>query len=143
MEKKKRILCVDYGDVRTGLAVSDALGMLASGICTVKAGGDRTLIEKIAPYAEQYDVGLIVVGNPINMDGSHGPRSEKACAFGQKLSESLGIEVVMFDERCTTMEATRFMNETDTRGKKRKSVVDTLSAQIILQDYMDSRKQIH
>lgn len=139
MEKKKRILCVDYGDVRTGLAVSDALGMLASGICTVSAGGDRTLIEKIKPYIEQYGIELIVVGNPINMDGSHGPRSEKACAFGEKLSEAVGIEVIMFDERCTTMEAHRFMNETDTRGKKRKSLIDTLSAQIILQDYLDRK----
>lgn len=136
----ERILCVDYGDVRSGLAVSDPLGMIAVGIGTIRAEGDRTLIARIQAEIEKYDIRLIVVGNPVNMDGSRGSRSQKAAAFAGKLSEATGIETELYDERCTTMEAHRIMNETDTRGKKRKAAVDTLSAQIILQNYMDSHK---
>ncbi|MBQ0102205.1 MAG: Holliday junction resolvase RuvX [Firmicutes bacterium] len=136
----KRIMGVDYGDVRTGIAMTDLLGMMASGVCTLRANGNRSLIAQIKELAVQNDVGLFVVGNPINMDGSHGPRSEKACAFAKKLGEECGIEAVMFDERCSTMEAHQIMNITDTRGKKRKENVDTLSAQIILQNYLDYKK---
>ena len=76
----KRILGIDYGDKRTGIAVSDPTGLLAQGITTVTAGGDGKLISLLLPYIEQYDVGMIVLGDPINMDGSHGFRSEKAHA---------------------------------------------------------------
>jgi len=126
----KRILGIDYGDKRTGIAVSDPTGLLAQGITTVTAGGDGKLISLLLPYIEQYDVGMIVLGDPINMDGSHGFRSEKAHAF----------EVAMMDERCTTMAASAYMNMTDTRGKKRKAVIDTASAQIILQNYLDRER---
>ena len=82
----------------------------------------------------------IVVGDPVNMDGTHGMRSEKASAFAKKLELRTGIPVRMFDERRTTIAACTFMNETNTRGKKRKAVVDTLSAEIILQNYLDCKR---
>lgn len=137
----RRILGIDYGDVRTGLAVSDATGLIACGIGTVEAAGDRALIRHIAEAVEKYGVGLIVLGDPINMNGTHGPRSELANAFAVKLRDATGLKVILEDERCTTMTAHHILNETDTRGKKRKAVVDTLSAQIILQNFMDRTRR--
>ena len=136
----KRILGVDYGDVRTGIAVTDPLGIMASGVCTLTAYSDEKLAAMILEKASEYDVCKIVVGNPINMNGTVGERSEKAKAFAALLSEIGGYEVELIDERMTTMEAHRYLNVTDTRGKKRKEVVDTLSAQIILQTYLDRIK---
>jgi RNAse H-fold protein YqgF len=133
----RRILGIDYGDVRTGLAVSDATGLLACGIGTVKAEGDRALIKLIKAEIDKNNVGLIILGDPINMNGTRGPRSELAHTFADKLHAATGLEVILEDERCTTMNAHAILNETDTRGKKRKAVIDTLSAQIILQNYMD------
>lgn len=137
---KKRLMGIDYGDVRTGLAVSDPLGILAGGIGTFAAGGKRALAALIIGEAEKYGVDEFVIGNPINMNGTVGERSEKVRAFAEYLERESGKPVHMFDERCTTMAAHRILNMTDTRGKKRKAAVDTLSAQIILQNYMDMHK---
>lgn len=137
--KRQRILCIDLGDVRTGIAVSDELGLLAHGIITVKATGMRALCEIVNGYADEYGANIVVVGNPINMNGTIGERSDKATKFAERL-KACGLNAVMFDERCTTMAAHRIMNETDTRGKKRKAAVDTLSAQIILQNYLDATR---
>lgn len=143
-----RYLGVDYGDTRTGLAVSDLSGMLASGIGQVSCGGMRRTAERVAAEAKEKGVGAIVVGYPKNMNGSEGPRCEIVRAFADLLREELdGIfsenspEIIFFDERLSTAEAHRILNFTDTRGKKRKNVIDTLSAQIILQDYLDMRKK--
>ena len=136
----KKIIGVDLGDVRTGLAVSDALGSMAHGIKTVRPKGAVELIWMIKQLCEENGAEAVVVGNPVNMDGSHGPRSEKATKFAERLREETGLEVILFDERMTTMAAARFMNETDTRGKKRKDSIDTLSAEIILQNYLDAQK---
>lgn len=135
---KKIRMGIDLGDVRTGLAVSDPLGILASGIGTFTANGKRALVQLIKEQAEKYRVEEFVIGNPINMNGTVGERSEKVRAFAEYLEKETGIKVIMFDERCTTMAAHQILNMTDTRGKKRKAAVDTLSAQIILQNYMDS-----
>ena len=136
----KKILGIDYGEARTGLAVSDALGFLASGIGNIEERDINRLINKIAEKAEELSVELIVLGIPVNMNGTLGPKAEKVAKLASRLKEKTGLEVVLFDERCTTMAAHQFLNETNTRGKKRKGVVDTLSAQIILQNYMDSHK---
>lgn len=138
----KKILGIDYGEARTGLAVSDALGFLASGIGNIEERDINRLINKIAEKAAELSVELIVLGNPVNMNGTLGPKAEKVAKLASRLKEKTGLEVVLFDERCTTMAAHQFLNETNTRGKKRKGVVDTLSAQIILQNYMDSHKTI-
>ncbi len=131
---------IDLGDKRTGLAVSDSLGILASGIGTFKASGKNELLSIIKEQAEKHGAELFVIGNPVNMNGTEGPRSEKARRFAALLEQESGIKTVLFDERCTTMVAHSILSMTDTRGKKRKEVVDTLSAQIILQNYMDCHK---
>ena len=136
----KRILGVDFGDARTGVALSDISGFLASGVGTVKSTSFLKTAEEVAKIAKEKDVGLIVLGNPINMNGTQGPRSEKAQAFGKHLAELTGIEVVLFDERLSTANAHTMLNLTNTRGQKRKSIIDEMSACLILQSYLDSRK---
>lgn len=133
-----RIMGVDYGDVRTGIALSDENAFLASGICTLKIDYNVKLAAEIVRFAEEKGVAKIVIGNPINMNGTCGPRSEKAEELKRLIREKTDIEVILFDERCTTKVAHSIMNFTDTRGKKRKSNIDTLSAEIILQNYLDS-----
>ena len=137
---KKRILGVDLGDARTGLAVSDALGMLANGIGYIRSDYDKKIAEEVLAAAKEYDVGTIVIGNPINMNGTLGPRCEKIEAFVVLLSSMTDIPIVKFDERLSTAAAHRILNETNIKSKKRKQVIDTLSAQIILQNYMDSHR---
>lgn len=136
----KRILCVDYGDTRTGLALSDELGMLAHGIGYIKEKYPPYAADKVAEKAKEYDVEKIVLGNPVNMNGTYGPRAEKAAQFKSLLEERINVEVVLFDERMTTMSAHTYLNYTNTRGKNRKEVIDTLSAEIILQNYLDLQK---
>ncbi len=139
----KRILGIDFGDVRTGLAISDSSQWLASGIGTITAPSLAQLIEKIESEVRKNEVEKIVLGHPINMNGTLGERSERVKAFAKQLEEALGLPVILFDERCSTMAAHQFLNQTDTRGKKRKAVIDTLSAQIILQNYLDAQSQKH
>lgn len=140
-ETKGRILGVDFGDTRTGLAVSDTSRFLASGIGYVSPGGIVKTADKVAEVAREQKVSAIVVGLPKNMDGSEGFRAERCREFAELLRERLtDIPVAMMDERMTTMSASRYLNETNTRGQKRKGVIDTLSAQIILQNVLDRLK---
>ena len=141
-ETTGRILSVDFGDTRTGLAVSDISRYLASGIGYVSPGGIVKTTDKVAEVAGEQKASAVIVGLPKNMDGSEGFRAERVREFADLLRERLDIPVVMFDERMTTMAASRFLNETGTRGAKRKTVVDTLSAQIILQNAIDRLKYI-
>lgn len=137
-ESKPRLLGVDYGDARTGLAVSDALGMLANGIGYIKSPVKREVADEIVRYANEYKVTKIIVGNPVNMNGTLGPRAEKVQSLIELLRERTDIPIEIFDERLSTAAAHRILNETGLKSKKRKTVIDTLSAQIILQNYMDS-----
>ena len=136
----EKLMGIDYGEARTGVAVSDALGFLASGVGNIEERDINRLINKIAEKAVELNVTKTILGNPVNMNGTLGPKAEKVAKLAERLREKTGLTVVLFDERCTTMAAHSFLNETNTRGKKRKGVVDTLSAQIILQNYMDSHK---
>ena len=137
-----RILGVDFGDTRTGVAVSDISRFLATGIGYISPGGIEKTADKIAQIAKEQKAGAIVVGLPKNMDGSEGFRAERCREFASLLFERLErqIPVAMMDERLTTMSASRYLNETNTRGSKRKGVIDTLSAQIILQNALDRLK---
>jgi len=137
-----RILSVDFGDTRTGLALSDASRFLASGIGYVSPGGIVKTADKVAETAKENNASAVIVGLPKNMDGSEGFRADRAKEFADLLRQRLELPVVMFDERMTTMAASRFLNETGTRGSKRKGVVDTLSAQIILQNLLDRLKNM-
>ena len=145
-----KIIGVDFGDKRTGLAVSDKTRFLASGIGQISVGGMQKTAERIVEIIKEENVtGGVVVGLPVNMNGTLGPRSEHAQKFASILASKLSeipelssLPVVMIDERMTTMAASRYLNETDTRGQKRKSVIDTLSAQIILQNAIDRLKNM-
>ena len=140
-ETRGRILGVDFGDTRTGLAVSDISRFLASGIGYVSPGGIEKTADKVAEVAREQKVTAVVVGLPKNMDGSEGFRAERCREFANLLAARLeGVPVAMMDERMTTMSASRYLNETNTRGSKRKGVIDTLSAQIILQNALDRLK---
>lgn len=138
-----RIMAVDYGDVRTGVAFSDESQTMAFGQSTISPGGARKTALELSKMARENKVVAVVVGNPINMDGSHGERSQKMQDFALMLARRLDpVPVTLFDERMTTMVAARYLNETNTRGQKRRSVIDTLSAQIILQNALDRLKHL-
>ncbi len=135
-----KLLGVDFGDKRTGLAISNDGQTIASGVTQISVGGMQKTAEAVAKIAAERGVLGIVVGLPVNMDGSHGPRAQHAEKFGRILQGLVDVPVAMLDERMTTMAASRYLNETDTRGQKRKSVIDTLSAEIILQNALDKLK---
>ncbi len=135
-----KYLAVDYGDKRTGLADCDISGLVASGIGTVSEGGMRNTAIRVAKEAQSRSCKRIIVGLPKNMDGSEGERAEVVKAFAAILAELTDIPIEFYDERMTTMEAYRFLGETGTYGKKRKEAIDTLSAQIILQNYLDRER---
>ena len=133
-----RVLGVDFGDARTGLALSDPSRFLASGIGYISPGGIEKTAARVAEIASEKGASAIVVGLPRNMDGSEGPRAARCREFAQRVAEKLpSVPVAMIDERLTTVAATRYLNETNTRGRSRKSVIDTLSAQIFLQNALD------
>lgn len=134
------ILAVDLGKARTGVAICDKGEMLASPLGTITDRSLERVADKIAEYAVQRKAERLVVGLPKNMDGTEGESAQNARAFAQLLSEKCGLPVAMQDERGTTITAHSFLNATDTRGKKRKQAVDTLSATIILEDYLNKRK---
>ena len=138
---KGRVLGIDAGMSRTGVALSDTDGFLASALCTIKANGVRDLAAQIVAKGEENKVRLIVIGHPINMNGTLGESSARAHRLKAEIEEISEIPVTLFDERCTTMVAASILNMTDTRGQKRKAVIDNLSAEIILQNYLDSEKR--
>ena len=133
-----RILGIDYGDVRVGLAICDPTEFLASGIGNVAGGGLEKSADAIVAAAAEHKAVGIVMGLPVNMNGTEGPRAERVRRLAELIAERAPeLPVALLDERMTTMAASRFLNETNTRGKKRKGVIDTLSAQIILQNALD------
>ncbi len=136
-----KIMAVDLGAVRTGLAISDETEFLASPIGTVTQRDRERLATYVAQTAKEQGAKEIVVGLPKNMDGSRGDSAHGAEEFAEQLRQRTALPVVLWDERLTTMSAIGFLNETNVRGKKRKEVVDTVSATIILQDYLDSRRK--
>lgn len=136
-----RILAVDLGLVRTGLAVCDRTEVLASPVGTITEGNPEKVPEKVAAAAAEQQAEMIVVGHPKNMDGSCGDSAKRAESFAEKLRDLTGLPVTLWDERMTTVSAAEYLNKTDVRGKKRKAVIDTVSATIILQSFLDSRRQ--
>ena len=135
-----RILGIDFGDSRTGFAVSDPLGFGARTLAPCKEKNMVKVAGRAAELEKENGAELIVLGFPRNMNGSVGPRGKKTKAFAALLEERLDIPVRLWDERLTTVSAHLLMNETNTRGQKRKDSVDSISAAYILQSYLDSLK---
>lgn len=136
-----RIMGIDYGDSRIGVAVSDPMGWTAQGLETIERKGTvEQAAEKIKQLVEQYGVERIVIGLPRNMNGTIGPSGEKAIEFGDVLARITGIEVVRWDERLTTVAANRLMHEVGMKTSKKKKSVDRIAAVFILQGYLDSMK---
>ena len=134
------ILSVDYGDKRTGIAVCDKFEMLASPVCVITEWNRDALAKKIVDIALEKRAEHIVVGLPKNMDGSKGFRADACVELGEIIKGLTEIPVSFWDERLTTVSAHRILSDNNIRGKKRKNVVDAVAADIILQDYIDSRK---
>lgn len=134
------IMSVDFGDSRTGIAVCDKFEMLASPVEVIAEKDFNTCAKKVSDKAKELKAELIVVGYPKNMNNTVGERAEKCIKFGEMVKELSGTEVVMWDERSTTVSAHNYLNVTNTRGKKRKAVVDAVAAIIILESYMGYRK---
>ena len=132
----KRIMGIDYGDARTGVAISDLLCSIVGNTLAVPSRNTEKAIADIVNLAREYDVGKIVVGLPKNMDGTEGPRAELCRAFAETLGEATGLEVAMWDERRTTVEAHNILSQHNYHGKKRKNTVDAVAASLILEGYL-------
>ena len=133
-------LSVDLGRARTGLAVSDSSGFLASSLCVITEYNDEKLIEKIAEKVKETGAQIIVVGLPRNMDGTEGESARRAREIAAKLTERTGVPHHMQDERGTTVTAHSYLSAGNVYGKKRRQRVDAVAASIILQDFLDSRR---
>lgn len=134
------IVGIDFGDARTGIAVCDKFEMMATEAGCIRADSYKKALAAVGERVKELKAELVVVGNPINMDGSQGSRSEKCKAFARELNELTGIPTEMYDERLTTVSAHKILSDNNVRGKKRKDTVDTLSARLILEDYLRLRK---
>jgi len=137
-----RILGLDVGTKTVGVALSDEMGWTAQGIETIRINEERNKFgfERVQELVKQYNVDTIVVGLPKNMNGTIGPRGEACQQYAEQLRELLGIEVIMWDERLSTMAAERFLISADVSRKKRKQVIDKMAAVVILQGYLDSKQ---
>ena len=131
-----RIMGIDYGDARTGVAISDLLCSIVGTTYVVPSRNTEKAVEDIVKLAKDNDVGKIVVGLPKNMDGTEGPRAELCRGFAQTLREATGLEVDMWDERRTTVEAHNILSQHNYHGKKRKNTVDAVAASLILEGYL-------
>ncbi|MBO5449715.1 MAG: Holliday junction resolvase RuvX [Ruminococcus sp.] len=136
-----RILAVDYGDARTGLAISDSSELLASPVGTITEHDPQRLAERIADISKERGAGEIIVGLPINMNGTKGIRAEKCEDFAKMLETLAECPVRMWDERSTTVTAHQILNDVNVRGKNRKAVVDTVAASVILESYLNYRRK--
>ena len=131
-----KIMALDYGDARTGVAISDLLCSIVGSTYVIPSRNTEKAIIDIVKLAKDNMVGTIVVGLPRNMDGSEGPRAELCRAFGEKLGEITGLPIKMWDERRTTVEAHNILSEHNYHGKKRKNTVDAVAASLILEGYL-------
>ena len=131
-----RILAIDYGDAHTGIAISDPTGLLAGFTTVIDAYRPEVVAERVAALAREHGAERLVLGHPINMDGTRGPRSEKAQALKALLEEATGLPVVLWDERRTTIDAHQILQNSGKNAKKRKKVVDAVAASLILEGYL-------
>ena len=136
----KRIMGIDYGDARTGVALSDLLCTIVGSTTVVSSRNRDKALADIVRIAKENQVDKIVVGLPRNMDGSEGPRAELCREFAAILGDATGLEIIMWDERRTTVEAHNILSQHNYHGQKRKNTVDAVAASLILEGYLNSRK---
>lgn len=135
-----RIMAIDYGDAHTGVAISDPTGLLTGFTTTITAYRPEAVTEQITTLAREHGVEELVLGYPRNMDGTLGPRAEKAEALSYLLKEAAGLPVALWDERRTTIDAHQILLNAGKNGKKRKKTVDAVAASLILEGYLTYKK---
>ena len=135
-----RIMAIDYGDAHTGIAISDPTGFRAGFTTVINAYRPEAVAEQISALAKEHGVEELVLGHPINMDGTRGPRSEKAQAMAELLRTATGLPVTLWDERRTTIDAHQILMTNGKNAKKRKKVVDAVAATLILEGYLTYKK---
>lgn len=137
----KRILGIDYGDARTGIAISDLLCSIVGSTTVIHSRKPEKTLAEIRKLVKENEVGEIVMGLPKNMDGTEGPRAELCRDFAAQVQEATGLPVTLWDERRTTVEAHNILSEHNYHGKKRKNTVDAVAASLILEGYLNFRKR--
>lgn len=137
--KYERIMAIDYGEVRIGIAFSDLLKTIASPFSTYKRVSEEKDINYLVNLAKENEVGLTVIGLPLNMDGSEGERANKTRAFGEKLFQASNIKIEYLDERLTSVEAEDILINAGVRRDKRKNLIDKLAAALILESYLNKK----
>ena len=135
-----RIMAIDYGDARTGVALSDPTGFLAGQTFLIKSRKQEVVLEELAALVQRQGAQELVMGYPRNMDGTLGPRAEKYAAFARRLEEATGLPVALWDERRTTVDAHRILGEQGVRAKNRKDKLDSVAATLILEGYLDWKR---
>jgi putative Holliday junction resolvase len=134
-----RVLAVDYGDARTGIAMSDLLCSIVGSTTVIHSRNPEKTLDAICQLVKENGVGEIVMGLPRNMNGTEGPRAELCREFAARLEEKTGLKVALWDERRTTVEAHQILNDHNYHGKKRKNTVDAVAASLILEGYLGFR----
>lgn len=135
-----RIMAIDYGDARTGVALSDPTGFLAGQTFLIKSRKQEVVLEELAALVQRQGAQELVMGYPRNMDGTLGPRAEKYAAFARRLEEATGLPVALWDERRTTVDAHRILGEQGVWAKNRKDKIDSVAATLILEGYLDWKR---
>lgn len=135
-----RIMAIDYGDARTGVALSDPTGFLAGQTFLIKSRKQEVVLEELAALVQRQGAQELVMGYPRNMDGTLGPRAEKYAAFARRLEEATDLPVALWDERRTTVDAHRILGEQGVRAKNRKDKIDSVAATLILEGYLDWKR---
>ena len=135
-----RIMAIDYGDAHTGIAVSDPTGLLAGFTTVITAYRPEAVAQRVAELAKEHGAEELVLGHPVNMDGTLGPRSEKAKAMKGLLQEATGLHVALWDERRTTIDAHHILYQSGKNARQRKKVVDAVAATLILEGYLTFKK---
>jgi len=136
-----KILGLDVGSKRIGMAISDALGVTAQGLSTLEIKNKENTLKELCNIVSEKEVKEVVVGLPLNMNGSHGPKAQEAARFADELKEKIKVPVKLWDERMSTMEAERVMIEAGASRNKRKKKIDKLAAQVILQSYLNAKSR--
>ena len=136
----KRIMAIDYGDARTGIAISDLLCSLVGSTTVIHSHDPEKTVGEIGRLVKEHGVGELVMGYPKNMDGTEGPIAELYRAFAEKIEQITGLSVHLWDERRTTVEAHRILSDHNYHGKKRKNTVDAVAASLILEGYLAFRQ---